>query len=89
MQNGSILGVLIYVQNGNTNELKIEGNGTGAYNGLIYAKDAGLYVRGTSAGDFMGQILVKYLDNSGTNEMTVRFEDNTNLGDPTYLDVIR
>jgi len=89
VQNGSILGVLIYVQNGNTNELKIEGNGTGAYNGLIYAKDAGLYVRGTSAGDFMGQILVKYLDNSGTNEMTVRFEDNTNLGDPTYLDVIR
>ena len=86
---GSIQGVLLYLEDGNTNEIKITGNGTGSYSGLIYGRDAGLYVRGSSADTFNGQILVRYMDNAGTSDMKVSFVDNTNFGDPTFLDVIR
>jgi len=29
------------------------------------------------------------MDNAGTSDMKVSFVDNTNFGDPTFLDVIR
>ncbi|HNT55215.1 MAG TPA: hypothetical protein PKG95_10915, partial [Anaerolineaceae bacterium] len=86
--NGAIQGVLIFYQNGHGDDkyaIRITGNGSGNYTGMIYSPDNGLYVSGTSAGTFTGQIIVRWFEAKGTEDMQVTFADYTNLATPTML----
>lgn len=86
--NGSIQGVVILAADGNSNEIKITG-GAGVYNGMIYSRDGGIYARGNGIESLTGQMIGKYIDYAGGNGGNISFFDNTNMGTPPMLDLVR
>lgn len=88
VQNGSLQGILMFAADGNTNEIKITG-GAGVYNGMIYTRDGGIYARGNGIESLTGQMIGKYIDYAGSNGGNITFFDNTNMGTPPLLDLIR
>jgi hypothetical protein len=85
----AISGMLIYVGEGNTNEVNLVGNNTSYYEGTIYAPDGDISASGSSGTypTFNTQLVGWNVDVGGNATIDINFSGAENYGQPPKLDL--
>jgi len=85
----AIPGVLIYLAEGNTDEIVLTGDSTSSYVGTIHAPDGTVDVGGGSLDHFESQIVADTVKIHGTPNMTVNYLNDNVYSGPTYMELAR
>jgi hypothetical protein len=68
---------LIYMAEGNTSTVNIEGNATSYFEGTIYSPDGKVFLAGTSdTTTFKTQVVAKDIEVTGSGEVNINFDDS-------------
>jgi hypothetical protein len=83
----SLKGVLIYLAEGNTNEVTIQGDSDSSYRGMVFAPDGSIEVGGGASlvGNLSSQFIGNTVKIHGTSNMNVEFDESMVSSRPAYL----
>ena len=87
----AIPGILIYLAEGNTSSVDLEGNATSRYVGAIYAPDGDINARGTNNTEptFHTQLIGKNVQIGGNANIDINFDSSINFQMPPYVHLSR
>jgi len=87
----AVPGILIYMANGNTSTIKVNGNSTSFYLGTIYAPDGDVYLSGSSGTNptYNTQVIGENVEVSGGATIDINFLEDENYEKPPYLDMLK